>query len=60
MDVPLESSLAMHTLTKQQESKAEQQHLKKLVLQYEEREEAENRRAFVDGAAKRGYRIRFD
>lgn len=59
MDVPRTSALAAHTLSKQEESRAEQEHLKKLVLNYERREEAESRKEWVDSAAERGFRIRF-
>ncbi|KAK9898934.1 ARM repeat-containing protein [Cystobasidium minutum MCA 4210] len=59
MEVPRESALAMHTLTKQQQDKEEQQQLKQLVLKYERQEEAENRKAWVDEAGKKGYRIKF-
>jgi len=39
--VPSESALAVHTRSAQLQDKEEQQHLKKLVLDYEQREEAE-------------------
>lgn len=37
MDIPRESALAIHTMNKQERDKAEQQQLKKLVLDYEKR-----------------------
>lgn len=40
MEIPFESSIAIHTLQKQQQNKAEQQQLKKLVLDYEQRSES--------------------
>lgn len=40
MEIPLESAIAVHTLEKRALDKAEQQELKKLVLDYETREEA--------------------
>lgn len=40
MEIPRESSIAMHTLEKRAQDKAEQQQLKRLVLDYEQREEA--------------------
>lgn len=46
--IPSESALAVHTRTQQMQDKVEQQHLKKLVLDYEQREEAEELR----GASK--------
>lgn len=39
--VPSASALAIHTRTAQLQDKVEQQHLKRLVLNYEQREEAE-------------------
>lgn len=43
--VPSESALAVHTRSAQLQDKVEQQHLKRLVLDYEQREEAEELRA---------------
>lgn len=39
MDIPLESSIAVHTLEKRAQDRAEKQQLKRLVLDYESREE---------------------
>lgn len=39
--VPAASALAVHTRSAQLQDKVEQQHLKRLVLNYEQREEAE-------------------
>ncbi len=39
--MPSESALAVHTRSAQLQDKVEQQHLKRLVLDYEQREEAE-------------------
>ena len=39
--IPAESALAIQTRTAQMQDKVEQQHLKRLVLSYEQREEAE-------------------
>lgn len=39
--VPSDSALAVHTRTAQLQDKVEHQHLKRLVLDYEQREEAE-------------------
>lgn len=39
--LPAESSIAIHTRSAQLQDKAEQQHLKRFVLNYEQREEAE-------------------
>ncbi|KAI0700874.1 ARM repeat-containing protein [Cytidiella melzeri] len=43
--IPAESTLAIQTRTAQMQDKVEQQHLKRLVLDYEQREEAEELRA---------------
>ncbi|TFK44796.1 transcription factor [Crucibulum laeve] len=43
--VPSESPLAVHTRSAQMQDKVEQQHLKRLVLDYEQREEAEEFKA---------------
>ena len=42
--IPAESALAIQTRTAQMQDKVEQQHLKRLVLDYEQREEAEELR----------------
>ena len=60
MDIPVDSSIAVNTRRKQEESRKEQQHLKRLVLDYEQREEAESKKQLVDQAARRGIRLRFD
>lgn len=43
--VPAESALAVHTRSAQLQDKVEQQHLKRFVLDYEQREEAEEMKA---------------
>ncbi|KAI9059126.1 ARM repeat-containing protein [Trametes sanguinea] len=43
--IPAESALAVQTRTAQMQDKVEQQHLKRLVLNYEQREEAEELKA---------------
>ncbi|KAJ7783281.1 transcription factor [Mycena metata] len=43
--VPSASALAVHTRSAQQQDRVEQQHLKRLVLDYEQREEAEEMKA---------------
>lgn len=40
MEIPSDSVLAVSTRTKQEAEREEQKHLKRLVLNYEEREEA--------------------
>lgn len=42
--IPAESALAVQTRTAQMQDKVEQQQLKRLVLDYEQREEAEELR----------------
>lgn len=44
VEVPAESAIAVHTRSKQLESKAEQEQMKRLVLDYEARAEEERRR----------------
>ena len=44
LDIPSESALAVQTRTAQLQDKVEQQHLKRLVLDYEQREEVEELR----------------
>jgi regulator of nonsense transcripts 2 len=44
IDVPAEAPLAVQTRSAQRQDKEEQQHLKRLVLDYEQREEAEERK----------------
>lgn len=44
--VPATSTLAVHTRSAQLQDKVEQEHLKRLVLDYEQREEAEEMRAW--------------
>ncbi|KAG6845896.1 hypothetical protein H0H87_000702 [Tephrocybe sp. NHM501043] len=46
--VPAESALAVHTRSAQLQDKVEQQHLKRLVLDYEQREEAEELKDLAD------------
>jgi regulator of nonsense transcripts 2 len=44
ISVPAASALAVHTRSAQLQDRVEQQHLKRLVLDYEQREEAEELR----------------
>ena len=53
MEVPSDSILAVSTRTKQEAEREEQQQLKKLVLNYEEREEAAARQGKFDFNDKR-------
>ncbi|KAI8373653.1 armadillo-type protein [Choanephora cucurbitarum] len=52
MQVPSDSVLAVSTRSKQEAEREEQQQLKKLVLNYEEREEAAARQAFAEEKAR--------
>lgn len=52
MEVPSDSVLAVSTRTKQEAEREEQQQLKQLVLNYEEREEAAARQAAVEERAR--------
>jgi len=54
--VPAESALAVQTRTAQMRDREEQQQLKRLVLNYEQREEAEDRKALE--ATSRPIKIR--
>lgn len=50
--IPAESTLAVQTRTAQMQDKVEQQQLKRLVLNYEQREEAEELRGKHDNIAQ--------
>ena len=49
--VPAASALAVHTRSAQLQDKVEQQHLKRLVLNYEQREEAEELKGLLSIAS---------
>lgn len=51
--MPSESALATHTRSAQLQDKVEQQQLKKLVLDYEQREEAEEMKGMFLGPVRR-------
>ncbi|KAG1734757.1 ARM repeat-containing protein [Suillus paluster] len=57
--VPAESALAVHTRSAQLQDKVEQQHLKRLVLDYEQREEAEEMKALESRTKAGGIKIRY-
>ncbi|TRM69332.1 transcription factor [Schizophyllum amplum] len=57
--VPTESALAVYTRTAQMQDKVEQQHLKRLVLDYEQREEAEEWKALEARSRLGGIKIRY-
>ncbi|TDL26278.1 ARM repeat-containing protein [Rickenella mellea] len=57
--VPADSTLAVHTRSAQLQDRVEQQHLKRLVLDYEQREEVEELKA-LDARSRNGpIRIRY-
>lgn len=57
--IPAESALAVQTRTAQMQDKVEQQHLKKLVLDYEQREEAEEWKALETRNRNGAIKIRY-
>ncbi|TFK73988.1 ARM repeat-containing protein [Pluteus cervinus] len=57
--IPAESALAVHTRSAQLQDKVEQQHLKRLVLDYEQREEAEELRALETRNRSGAIKIRY-
>ncbi|KAG6886162.1 hypothetical protein C0993_000680 [Termitomyces sp. T159_Od127] len=57
--VPAESALAVHTRSAQLQDRVEQQHLKRLVLDYEQREEAEELRALEARNRTAAIKIRY-
>jgi len=59
MAVPSTSALAVHTRSAQLQDKVEQQHLKRLVLNYEQREEAEELKALEARSRAGAIKIRY-
>ncbi|CAG8543409.1 15191_t:CDS:10, partial [Acaulospora morrowiae] len=59
MEVPAESALAVNTRTKQEAEREEQQQLKKLVLNYEEREEQNQRIALEQSLINNGVKVSY-
>ncbi|KAG8722033.1 hypothetical protein FRC08_007802 [Ceratobasidium sp. 394] len=57
--VPVETELVKQIRQSQLQDKAEQQQLKQIVLDYEQREDAEEQKAFEETMRDRGYKIRF-
>ena len=55
--IPAESTLAVQTRTAQMQDKVEQQHLKRLVLDYEQREEAEEMKGKIIDCTSKGYTL---
>ncbi|PVF99373.1 ARM repeat-containing protein [Serendipita vermifera] len=59
LEIPTSSAIAAHTLSAQMESKQEQEQLKRLVLDYEHREELAEMREFESSMRSQGIRVRF-
>lgn len=56
--IPNSSALAAHTLSAQKQSKQEQEQLKRLVLDYEQREEVAELKALGSTLRSQGFRVR--
>ncbi|POY76480.1 hypothetical protein BMF94_0681 [Rhodotorula taiwanensis] len=54
MEIPRDSAIAMSTTHQREQNKAEQERLKRLVLNYEEREEELDKQSLKESLAKRG------
>lgn len=59
MEIPLEAPIAVQTMQRKAQSKAEQMQLKQLVLDYERREEQNEKQALKDTMARRGINLRY-
>ncbi|KDQ21888.1 hypothetical protein BOTBODRAFT_50425 [Botryobasidium botryosum FD-172 SS1] len=59
LPIPASSSLAVHTRSAQLQDKVEQQQLKKLVLDYEQREGVEEMKALEASIRKQGIRVKY-
>ena len=59
MEVPSDSALAVNTRSKQEAEREEQQQLKKLVLNYEEREEQNQRIALEQSLINSGMKVTY-
>ena len=59
MEVPSDSALAVNTRSKQEAEREEQQQLKKLVLNYEEREEQNQRIALEQSLINSGVKVTY-
>jgi hypothetical protein len=59
VEIPAEAALAVHTRSKQLKDKAEQQQLKRLVLEYEQKQEDESRQGKeVEGAPEQSKSVK--
>ncbi|KAI9600923.1 hypothetical protein H4Q26_000717 [Puccinia striiformis f. sp. tritici PST-130] len=59
MQIPSNSSIAVHTRAQQMHSQVEHQQLKKLVLDYEMREEANERKSIAAEMTRKGINVKF-
>lgn len=59
MQIPSNSSIAVHTRAQQMHNQVEHQQLKKLVLDYEMREEANERKNLAAELARKGMNVKF-
>ncbi|GAA5932084.1 hypothetical protein JCM1841_006860 [Sporobolomyces salmonicolor] len=59
MEIPLDSSIAQSTTLQREQNKAEQEQLKRLVLDYEQREEAADKQALKESLARRGITLNY-
>ncbi|KAF8557593.1 ARM repeat-containing protein [Imleria badia] len=59
LPIPSESALAVHTRSAQLQDKVEQQHLKRLVLNYEQSQEAEELKALENRSRTSAIKIRY-
>jgi len=59
MEVPANSALAVNTRTKQEAERVEQLQLKQIVLNYEEREEKNQREELEQSLTSSGFKVSF-
>ncbi|GAA5860718.1 hypothetical protein JCM1840_001941 [Sporobolomyces johnsonii] len=59
MEIPLDSSIAQSTTLQREQNKAEQEQLKRLVLDYEQREEEADKQALKESLARRGIALNY-
>ncbi|BGP57439.1 hypothetical protein JCM8202_001997 [Rhodotorula sphaerocarpa] len=59
MEIPRDSAIALSTTQQREQNKAEQERLKRLVLNYEEREEELDKQALKESLAKRGITLNY-
>ncbi|KPV73840.1 uncharacterized protein RHOBADRAFT_54435 [Rhodotorula graminis WP1] len=59
MEIPRDSSIAMSSTLQREQNKAEQERLKRLVLDYESREEEADKQALKETLARRGFALSY-